>query len=246
MLPVNGPSVNRADQRVSMFPDSDGVAHLHARGPAEQILAAYSALDDHARALRAAGDERTLGQIMTQTLVERLTGQQYAEDISVEVQVVLDAPTLFGHDGEPVDLTGYGPIAPSVADDIIANAPNASARRLLVDPVDGTLKVRENRARHFDSATTGHIRARDRWCRQPGCDLKIRHKDHIHAYIDGGETTAGNGQGLCTRSHTLKHLPGWSVTSHGRSTVWKTPTGHTYISHPPPVLPTDQPGHLRQ
>ena len=37
-----------------------------------------------------------LGQIMTQTLVERLTGQQYAEDISVEVQVVLDAPTLFG------------------------------------------------------------------------------------------------------------------------------------------------------
>ena len=133
-----------------------------------------------------------------------------------------------------------------MADDIIANAPNASARRLLVDPVDGTLIVREPRRRHFDSATAGHIRARDRWCRQPGCDLKIRHKDHIHAYIDGGETTAGNGQGLCTRSHTLKHLPGWSVTSHGRSTIWKTPTGHTYISHPPPVLPTDQPGHLRQ
>ena len=237
---------NRADQRVSMFPDADGVAHLQARGPAEQILAAHTALDQHARALRAAGDQRTLGQIMTQTLVERVTGQTYAEDIGVEVEIVLDAPTLFGQNGEPVDLTGYGPIAPSVADDIIANAPTARARRLLVDPVDGTLKVRENRARHFDSATTGHIHARDRWCRQPGCDLKIRHKDHIHAYIDGGETTAGNGQGLCTRSHTLKHLPGWSVTSQGRSTVWKTPTGHTYLSHPPPVLPKDQPGHLRQ
>ena len=122
----------------------------------------------------------------------------------------------------------------------------ARARRLLVDPVDGTLKVRENRARHFDSATAGHIHTRDRWCRQPGCDLKIRHKDHIHAYIDGGETTPGNGQGLCTRSHTLKHLPGWSVTAQGSSTGWKTPTGHTYISHPPPVLPKDQPGHLRQ
>ena len=237
---------NRADQRVSMFPDADGVAHLQARGPAEQILAAHTALDQHARALRAAGDQRTLGQIMTQTLVERVTGLAYAEDIGVEVEIVLDAPTLFGHDGEPVDLTGYGPIAPSVADDIIANAPTARARRLLVDPVDGTLKVRENRARHFDSATAGHIHARDRWCRQPGCDLKIRHKDHIHAYIDGGETTLGNGQGLCTRSHTLKHLPGWSVTAQGSSTVWKTPTGHTYISHPPPVLPKDQPGHLRQ
>ncbi|KAA1395475.1 hypothetical protein [Aeromicrobium ginsengisoli] len=47
---------NRADQRVSLFPDSDGVAHLHARGPAEQIVAAHTALDQHARALRAAGD----------------------------------------------------------------------------------------------------------------------------------------------------------------------------------------------
>ena len=42
---------NRADQRVSLFPDTDGVAHLHARGPAEQILAAHTALDDHACAL---------------------------------------------------------------------------------------------------------------------------------------------------------------------------------------------------
>jgi hypothetical protein len=239
--------VNRADQRVSMFPDSDGVAHLHARGPAEQILAAHTALDQHARALRAAGDERTLGQIMTQTLVERVTGQRYAEDINVEVQLVMDAPTFTGQDdGEPVDLAGYGPISPAVADDIIAGAPNAWIRRLLVDPIDGTLVVREPRRRHFDTTTASHIRARDRWCRQPGCDLKIRHKDHIHAHIDGGESTTDNGQGLCTRSHTLKHLPGWSVTSKGKTTTWKTPTGHTYISHPPPILPKDQPRHLRQ
>ena len=237
---------NRADQRVSMFPDTDGVAILNVRGPAEQILAAYNALDDHARAARAAGDERTIGQIVTQTLIERVTGRRYAEDVDVEVQIVLDAPTLFGQDGEPVDLVGYGPIAPSVADDIIANAPTATARRLWTDPVDGTLTVRENRARYFDPATSGHIRARDRRCRQPGCDLKIRHHDHIHAYTDGGVTTADNGQGLCIRSHTLKHLPGWSVKTQGKATIWKTPTGHTYRSKPPPVLPKDTPRHLRQ
>jgi hypothetical protein len=249
---------NRADQRVSMFPDSDGVAILQVRGPAEQILATHSALADHARTLRASGDQRTAGQIMTQTLVERVTGQRYAEDVNVEVQLVMDAPTLLGQDGEPVDLVGYGPVSPSVADDIIAGAPNASIRRLLVDPVDGTLKVRENRARYFDAATSGHIRARDRRCRQPGNgaiakeriaameDLKIRHNDHIHAHVMGGPSTTDNGQGLCIRSHTLKHLPGWVVTTHDKATIWKTPTGHTYRSDPPPLLPRDAPGHLRQ
>ena len=240
---------NRADQRVSMFPDTDGVAILQVRGPAEQILAAHTALDDHARGLRAAGDDRTVGQIMTQTLVERVTGQRYAEHTNVEVQLVMDAATFTAQDdGEPVDLTGYGPISPAVADDIIAGAPDAWIRRLLVDPIDGTLVVREPRRRHFDPTTAGHIRARDRWCRQPGCDLKIRHSDHIHAYEFGGISTTDNGQGLCIRSHTLKHLPGWSVTTNdkGKTVVWKTPTGHTYTSKPPPLLPNDQPGHLRQ
>ena len=142
---------NRADQRVSMVPDTDGVAILQVRGPAEQILAAHTALDDHARGLRAAGDDRAVGQIMTQTLVERVTGQRYAEHTNVEVQLVMDAATFTAQDdGEPVDLTGYGPISPAVADDIIAGAPDAWIRRLLVDPVDGTLVVREPRRRHFD------------------------------------------------------------------------------------------------
>ena len=237
---------NRADQRVSMFPDTDGIAILQVRGPAEQIVAAHTVLDDWARALRADGDERTVGQVMTQTLVERVTGRRYAEDINVEVQLVMDAPTMLGQDGEPVDLVGYGPISPAVADEILAQAPDSTIRRLLVDPIDGTLVDREPRRRHYDAPTSGHIRARDRRCRQPGCDLKIRHNDHIHAHIDGGPSTAGNGQGLCVRSHTLKHLPGWSVTSNGKATTWKTPTGDTYISHPPPLLPKDQPGHLRQ
>nr|MCW2728009.1 endonuclease [Aeromicrobium sp.] len=62
---------NRADARVSMFPEKDGVATLHVRGPAEQILAAYKALDTWATGLRSTGDPRTRGQIMCETLVER-------------------------------------------------------------------------------------------------------------------------------------------------------------------------------
>ncbi|MET1037261.1 MAG: HNH endonuclease [Aeromicrobium sp.] len=237
---------NRSDQRVSMTPDVDGVATLHVRGPAEQILAAFKTLDDWATGLRSTGDARTRGQIMSQTLVERVTGLAYADDLDVELNLVLDAETLLADGTTPVDLDGYGPISPDVADEIIARAPNASVRRLLADPVDGSLVVRETRRRRFDGATSAHIKTRDRRCRQPGCDLKIRHNDHIHAYEHGGLTVKENGQGLCARSHTLKHQPGWQVRSDGTATIWRTPTGHEYRSEPPPVLPRDTPGRLRQ
>ncbi|AXT86588.1 HNH endonuclease [Aeromicrobium sp. A1-2] len=237
---------NRADQRVSMFPETDGVAILQMRGPAEQILAAFNTLDAEAHRLRAAGDTRTIGQIMCQTSVERVTGLVRADGIDVEVGLVLDAPTLVGEDGEPVELLGYGPIAPSVADDIIAAAPNRSVRRLLVDPVDGTLVVREPHRRHFDSPTRHYIRTRDQQCRQPGCDGRIRDADHIVDHALGGLSTTANGQGLCKRSHTLKHQPDWKVVSDGKATIWTTPTGHSYRSSPPPLLPRAALGHLRQ
>lgn len=237
---------NRADQRVTLMPETDGVAILQVRGAAEQLVAAHHALDSWARGLRSAGDERTIGQIMAQTLVERVTGVAHADAIEVEIQLVMDAPTMLGQDGEPVDLIGYGPISPDVSDDLIERAPTASVRRLLVDPVDGTLVVREPRRRRFDSLTRRHIRARDRSCRMPGCDARIRDDDHIHDHSRGGVSKSDNGQGLCKQSHLIKSLPGWKVTTEGRATIWQTPTGHTYRSDPPPILTRNQPGHLRQ
>lgn len=231
---------NRADCHVSMFPDTDGVAILQVRGPAEQIVAAYNTLDTWARGLRSTGDDRTLGQIMCATLVERVTGLQHADCIDVEIGLVMDATTLWANGDEPVELTGYGPISPDVADDLIAQAHTPSIRRLLADPVDGTLIARDQRRRRFDGPLAGYVRARDRRCRQPGCDCRIRDIDHIVAFEDGGPTVADNGQGLCRRSHTLKHQPGWNIRTEGRATIWRTPTGHEYRS-PPPLL-----GHLPQ
>ncbi len=239
-------TANRADQRVSLFPEVDGVAVLQIRGPAEQLLAAFKTLDDWATGLRATGDPRTRGQIMCQTLVERVTGLKYADSPNVEINLVLDAKTLLAGGDTPVELEGYGPICPDVADEIIARAPNASIRRLLVDPVDGTLVVREPRRRHFDSPTSAFIRARDRLCRQPGCDCKIRHRDHVEEHQHGGLSVKENGQGLCQRSHTIRHQPGWIVRTKGKATIWRTPTGHEYRSDPPAVLPHTNPGHLRQ
>ncbi len=101
---------NRADQRVTLMPETDGVAILQVRGPAEQLVAAQHALDSWARGLRSAGDERTIGQIMAQTLVERVTGLAHADAIDVEIQLVMDAPTMLGR---TVNRSTWSATAPS-------------------------------------------------------------------------------------------------------------------------------------
>ncbi len=229
---------NRANAYITMSQEPDGIAWLHLRGPAEQIVAAHRCIDSYARGLHATGtDHRTIGQIAVDTAIERLTGLSHAHQVNVEVQLVMDAPTFLGHGDFPVDLIGFGPVAPDVADDLIARAPSATIRRLLVDPVDGTLMLREPRRRFFRGSLRGQVHMRDRDCRQPGCECRIADIDHVHEHHLDGPTTGANGQGLCDLSHTIKGLPGWSVDAKGKVTTWTTPTGHTYTSRPPPVLP---------
>ena len=45
---------------------------------------------------------------MADTLVERVTGQAVASEVSVEVQVVMTDRTLLAEHGEPAYLHGYG------------------------------------------------------------------------------------------------------------------------------------------
>ena len=162
---------NRADQRVSLHPEVDGVAILQVRGPAEQLLAAHRALTTWAKGLRATGDERSMGQIMCATLVERVTGLAHADAIDIEVGIVLAADTLLGAGDGPAELDGYGPITPGLVDDLISRAHRTFYRRLITDPLDHTLIGRDPRRRRFDGPLNGFIRARDRHrCRQPGCD----------------------------------------------------------------------------
>lgn len=75
----------------------------------------------------------------------------------------------------------------------------------------------------------------------PGCDSDISDHDHLIRVADGGETTRANGQGLYEAHNLVKELPGWSThvldPRPGRRTVEvRTPTGHTYRSHAPPVV----------
>ena len=83
-----------ADRYVSCRPAPDTMCYLTGLLPVAQGVAVYAALSRAADSLRATGDERGRGQIMADTLVERVTGQTTADQVPVEVQLVITDRTL--------------------------------------------------------------------------------------------------------------------------------------------------------
>ncbi len=77
------------DRRVTLRPAPDTMSRLAGLLPVAQGIAAYTALSREADARKVAGDARSRGQIMADTLVERLTGQAAAEAVPVEVELVM-------------------------------------------------------------------------------------------------------------------------------------------------------------
>lgn len=78
-----------ADRHVSIRPAPDCMTYLTGLLPVAQGVAVYVALLREADARRAAGDERGKGQVLADTLVERVTGQTSAPDVPVEVDLVM-------------------------------------------------------------------------------------------------------------------------------------------------------------
>jgi hypothetical protein len=241
-------------RHVSIRPAPDTMAYVTALLPVAQGVAVHTALTAAAATARAAGDERSKGQLMADTFADRVTGRSVADGPSVEVQVVMTDRALLDGDDTPAGVPGYGAVPAGWARDLVRTVgEDAGAsvwvRRLFTHPADGTLVAMDSRRRGFDGALRGFLLARDVTCRTPWCDAPIRHVDHVTRHAEGGATTASNAQGLCVRCNLRKERPGWSARSsesppdpssarwESHLVVSSTPTGHTYRSTAPPVLP---------
>ena len=230
------------DRRVTIRPAPDTMAYVTGLLPVAQGVAAWANLKASARAIKAAGDERTETQIMADLFVERLTGQASAPAVPVEIQLVLTPDTLVGDSTRPARI-GDTVVPAATARDLAAHtdAPRW-LRRVFTDPETGVVTHVDSRRRLFSPEDARFLDLRDQRCRHPRCDGAIADHDHVRRFTDGGATTRANGQGLCEAHHLVKELPGWrssvSDPRPGRHTVSiTTPTGHTYRSHAPPSLP---------
>lgn len=151
--------------------------------------------------------------------------------------------------GQVPELAGYGPISPATAR---ALAAGGVWRRIVTDPLTGSvLDVGRTRYRPT-RAIAEHIVARDRTCVRPGCShqasscqldhtLPFNHADPAH----GGPTSVANLGPLCARDHQVKTHAGFHLTQVEPGIFeWTTPTGHRYrrerdgtttsLTHQPP------------
>ncbi len=225
------------DRFVSCRPAPDTMTYLTGLLPVAQGVAVFAALSREADSLRARGDARGRGQIMADTMVERITGQARAEQVPVEVQLVMTDRSLLAGDREPAYLAGYGVVPVLWARDLIRKATargtrkeeNGSAatpppeqaeqaeqarvwlRRLYTAPSSGELIGMDSKARFVPANLARLITSRDQTCRTPWCDAPIRHMDHIRPHKDGGGTEARNLQGLCEACNHAKEAPGWAA-----------------------------------
>jgi hypothetical protein len=231
------------DRRVTLRPAPDVMSRLGALLPVAQGVACQTALGKHADTLISQGDSRGRGQIMADTLVERLTGQTSADDVSVEVCLVMTDHALLDGGDEPAHLVGHGPLPAPLARDLALALGDEDAaprwiRRLYTDPGGERLIAMESRRRCFTPAQRRFITLRDQTCRTPWCDAPIRHVDHVTPHEQGGPTAVANGQGYCQACNHARQAPDWraAAASNGGAgvrVVLTTPTGHRYRSRPP-------------
>ena len=227
------------ERRVWLRPAPEAMVHLTALLPVAQGVACYAALTRTADT--SFSDQRGRGQIMADTLVERVTGQAAAPDVPVTVNLIMTDETLLENGAEPAIIDGYGPIPAPLARDLITTPADDTPmwlRRLHTSPDTGQLVAMDSKQRNFSPAQRSFIHFRDQYCRTPYCGAPIRHSDHVHPAADGGPTTITNGQGYCEACNYTKQVSGWTTTVidnddgiHEVETI--TPTGHRYRSRAP-------------
>lgn len=265
---VNRASKAAGERNVACRPAPDTMSYLTALLPAAQGVAVLAALTRVANGPRGEDDTRGRGQIMADTLVERVTGQARAADTNLEIQLVMTDRTLLAGDEEPALLHGYG-MLPAETARSLAHRDDSEAtawvRRLYTTPGAGQLVGMDSRSRFFPKGLSSFIAARDQVCRTPYCDAAIRHTDHIAPRVASGATSEDNGQGLCEACNYAKEAPGWSVRpvndpgtdanprgptgerqrrNNRHTTETTTPTGHKYRSVAP-ALPGTTPARRR-
>lgn len=231
-----------AERTVTCRPAPDTMTYVSALLPVAQGVAVYAALT---RAADTTFDDRCRGQVMADTLVERVTGRPADVPVPVAVNLAITDESLFGGDEAPADIAGYGPIPASVGRHLVNgavsdNRSKATLRRLYRHPRSGALVAMESRKRLFPKALATFIDLRDGTCRTPYCNAPIRHHDHARPDRDGGPTSALNGLGECEACNYAKEAPGWRVSTttdeHGRhGATFTTPTGAHYRSTAPPL-----------
>ncbi|ALX65868.1 HNH endonuclease signature motif containing protein [Microbacterium sp. XT11] len=256
--------VARRERRVWVTEAADGMAQLGLLGPAALVQGAFSRLTAMAERVQnglspdgsdsadaatdpvdsaaSSPDDRRIDEIRCDLALDlMLSGAPAGHDtregvlaaIAGHVSVTVPVLTLMGVDDAAAEIDGRMPVDTATARRLAGAS--AGWERILTHPVTGGVLAVDRYRPSADMIR--YLKSRDVRCRFPGCgraaaDCDV---DHTADAALGGATSRENLGDLCRRHHVLKHHSPWQVEQLGGGVfAWTSPTGKTYIDHPPP------------
>lgn len=231
--PTAGPAASSASPAPSPPPDGDPRAH----GPGS-VPRRWHMPVGHISGQRAQIRVHVpLSVLLPPDIAEQLglPATKPADGTGAELAPLPDEDTMLALlDREPAEvatLEGYGPISPAVAR---AMALGGTWRRIVTDPLTGTV-LDHGRTRYRPPADLAElIRLRDGTCVRAGCTHSARRcqLDHIVPWNAGGTTSMLGLEDLCTHDHVLKTTGEFQLRRLSSGAYeWVTPSGHVYRRH---------------
>lgn len=215
------------DRYLSVTPRENGMADLYGYLPMGTAHLLLESLDEVAR---SHSDDRTLDQKRVDALGEILAEKVH---LDVNVDVVIPADTLAALQESGGSATDFGPVTGDYARYLALNE-DARWRRLISDPATGTLSELSTSAYRIPEALKRGVRARDRFCRFPGCTAAADHTDTDHVLPwPTGPTDASNLIASCRTHHRMKTHSAWSCEMDEAGVVtWTSPLGSKHRTYP--------------
>ncbi len=248
------------DRKAKATLGEDGIGFLGVTNSANQVQLADYRLTLSAKALRAAGDERTLEQLRADLAIALILGKtvinagngeledeerdhteafqavrtpKYARPI---VNVTVPIQTLMGLTDHPGVLSG-GTVIPGTLARMVATDPDSSWYRMLTDEhgqmVELSTKSYQPTPPIWRDVVARHSSCYRRNCTVPATEAEL---DHLRRWPDGETSTTNLGPG-CKADHKGKHAEGFHVSRNSDSTLtFRTRAGFAHtteaVEHP--------------
>ncbi|HEY3605641.1 MAG TPA: DUF222 domain-containing protein [Sporichthyaceae bacterium] len=128
----------RSERDVRVGEGEDGMIEWFGSLRPEDSAPAWTAVVEHAKTLKVPGDQRSVGALRADAMVDLLVNRPDGTPrVSWAVQVIVPVGTLLGLSDDDGNIPGHGPIPAEVARDLAQQA--GECRRMLVHPDTGTL-----------------------------------------------------------------------------------------------------------
>jgi hypothetical protein len=231
------------NRRLAADPTVDGTADIVLVDvPPDRAAAVMASINDEAKRLHTADEQRTMDQLRADIALDRLESADGATASGRPGGVVIrgTAEMFAGIAETPGDLNGYGPVGADISRQIAERQKKATWDWELVHPETGQILDVGTTRRRPDAKQRRIIEGNDPRCVFLGCRMPAKECDidHTVEYSESGVTKIAELAPLCRHDHNrVRHEIGWTYRRlENGDYLWTSPLGHSYTTSGKPVI----------